>query len=247
MKKLGLLGKNISYSFSRAYFKEKFEKEGISNISYDNFDLEDIKIFPEIIKNTKDLKGLNVTIPYKEDVMPFLHKIKKKAREIGAVNTIKVTKKGKLIGYNTDYYGFYKSIKPAIKPYHMSALILGTGGASKAIAYSLKKLDIPYHYVSRKKTDGVTYTYETLTSSIIKQHKIIVNCTPLGTFPDVDACPNIPYDGITNHHVLFDLIYNPAETAFLKHGKAKNATIINGSKMLVYQAEKSWEIWGLIK
>lgn len=247
MKKLGLLGKNISYSFSRAYFKEKFEKEGINDISYDNFDLEDIKLFPEIIKNTKGLKGLNVTIPYKEDVMPFLDKIKKKAREIGAVNTIKVTKKGRLIGYNTDYYGFYKSIKPAIKPYHMSALILGTGGASKAIAYSLKKLDIPYHYVSRTKSEGVTYTYETLTSSIIKQHKIIVNCTPLGTFPDVDTCPNIPYDGITNHHVLFDLIYNPAETAFLKHGKAKEATIINGSKMLVYQAEKSWEIWGLNK
>lgn len=247
LKKLGLLGKNISYSFSRTYFKKKFENENIENITYENFDIESIDLFPSIIKNTKGLKGLNVTIPYKQEVMPFLHKVKKIAKEIGAVNTIRVTKTGKLVGYNTDFYGFYKALEPHLKSYHMSALILGTGGASKAVAYSLKELDIPYHYVSRKESEGVSYTYETLSKSIIKQHKIIVNCTPLGTFPNVDDCPNIPYEGITNHHILFDLIYNPEETKFLKLGKEHGAKTKNGLKMLEFQAEKSWSIWKLDK
>jgi shikimate dehydrogenase len=247
MKKLGLLGKNIAYSFSRAYFKKKFENEKISNITYENFDIESIDLFPSIIKNTKYLKGLNVTIPYKQEVIPHLNKVKKIAKEIGAVNTIKITKKGKLIGYNTDYYGFTKSLEPLLKAHHISALILGTGGASKAVAYSLKKLDISYHYVSRKKSEGVSYTYETLTSRIIKQHKIIVNCTPLGTFPDISDCPNIPYDGITKHHILFDLIYNPEETTFLKLGKQNGAVTTNGLNMLELQAEKSWSIWKLAK
>ncbi len=247
MKKLGLLGKDISYSFSRTYFKKKFEDENIENITYGNFDIESIDLFPSIIKNTEGLKGLNVTIPYKQEVMPFLNKVNKKAKAIGAVNTIKITKKGKLIGYNTDYYGFSKSLEPLLKSHHMSALILGTGGASKAVAYSLKKLNIPYHYVSRKKTENVSYTYETLTESIVRQHKVIINCTPLGTFPNIDDCPNIPYNGITNHHILFDLIYNPEETTFLKRGKAKGATIKNGLRMLELQAEKSWSIWKLNK
>ena len=245
MKKLGLLGKNISYSFSKAYFKKKFEDENISHTTYENFDIESIDLFPSIIKNTKNLKGLNVTIPYKQDVMPFLDKVKKKAKDIGAVNTIKITKRGKLIGYNTDYYGFSRSLEPLLKPHHLSALILGTGGASKAVAYSLKKLGITYHYVSRKKSEGVSYTYETLTQSIVKQHKIIINCTPLGTFPNVNDCPDIPYNGITNHHILFDLIYNPEETTFLKNGKKNNATTINGLNMLKLQAEKAWSIWDL--
>lgn len=247
MKKLGLLGKDISYSFSRTYFKKKFEDENIKNITYGNFDIESIDLFPSIIKNTEGLKGLNVTIPYKQEVMPFLDKVNKKAKAIGAVNTIKITKKGKLIGYNTDYYGFSKSLEPLLKSHHMSALILGTGGASKAVAYSLKNLNIPYHYVSRKQTEGVSYTYETLTKSIVKQHKVIINCTPLGTFPNIDDCPNIPYNGITNHHILFDLIYNPEETTFLKLGKEKGATIKNGLRMLELQAEKSWSIWKLNK
>jgi shikimate dehydrogenase len=245
MNKLGLLGKNISYSFSRSYFKKKFEDENIKNTTYDNFDIESIDLFPSIIKNTKGLKGLNVTIPYKEAVLPYLDKVKKKAKDIGAVNTIKITKRGKLVGYNTDYYGFTKSLEPLLKPYHMSALILGTGGASKAVAYSLKKLDISYHYVSRKKSEGVSYTYETLTKSIIRQHKIIINCTPLGTYPNIDDCPNIPYDGITNHHILFDLIYNPEETKFLQLGKENKATTTNGLNMLRLQAEKAWSIWNL--
>ncbi|WP_372753329.1 shikimate dehydrogenase [Mariniflexile sp.] len=245
MNKLGLLGKNISFSFSRAYFKEKFDKQQITDTTYENFDIERIELFPSIIKNTTDLKGLNVTIPYKEQVIPYLDKVNKKAKAIGAVNTIKVTKKGELVGYNTDCYGFKKTIKPYLKPQHKSALILGTGGASKAIAFTFKELGINYHYVSRNQAEGVSFTYNSLTENIIKQHLIIVNCTPLGTFPNVDNCPEIPYSGITKEHILFDLIYNPEETKFLRLGKANNATIINGLNMLKLQAEKAWSIWGL--
>ncbi|APY12079.1 shikimate dehydrogenase [Seonamhaeicola sp. S2-3] len=245
MNKLGLLGKNIAYSFSRTYFKSKFEKEQITNTTYENFDIESIDLFPSIIKNTKNLKGMNVTIPYKEVVIPFLDKINKKAAKIGAVNTIKVTKKGKLVGYNTDYYGFKKSIEPHLKSHHKKALILGTGGASKAIAYSLKKLGISFQYVSRKQSQGVGFTYQTLTTEDIKNNTVIINCTPLGTFPNIEECPNIPYNGITNKHILFDLIYNPEESTFLKHGKEKGATTINGLKMLELQAEKAWAIWNL--
>ena len=245
MKKLGLLGKDISYSFSRTYFKKKFEDENINNISYENFDIENVDLFPSIIKNTKNLKGLNVTIPYKEQVMPFLDKINKKAKAIGAVNTIRITKKGKLIGYNTDCYGFKNTLKPYIKPHHKKALILGTGGASKAIAYSLDEMDISYQYVSRTLSEKVDFSYDTLTEQDIRDNQIIINCTPLGTFPNVDACPDIPYAAINEHHILFDLIYNPAETRFLQEGKQKKATIINGLNMLRLQAEKSWSIWDI--
>lgn len=245
MYKLGLLGRNISYSFSKNYFKEKFEKENISNITYDNFDIEDISLFPSIIQNTKGLKGLNVTIPYKEVVIPHLSKLNKKAKTIGAVNTIKVTKKGNLIGYNTDCYGFKKSIISHIKDHHKSALILGTGGASKAVVYTLKKLGIACYYVSRNAGKAVSFTYDSLTPEVVKKHKIIINCTPLGTFPDVEACPNIPYQAIGNEHLLFDLIYNPTQTKFLKLGKQNDAVTINGANMLKLQAEKSWSIWKL--
>ncbi|TWO31828.1 shikimate dehydrogenase [Seonamhaeicola sediminis] len=245
MNKLGLLGRNISYSFSRAYFKSKFDKEHITNTTYENFDIESINLFPSILKNTRGLKGLNVTIPYKQEVMPFLDKINKKAAEIGAVNTIKITKKGKLIGYNTDCYGFKKSIEPFLKKYHKKALILGTGGASKAIAYTLRELGINYQYVSRKKSEGIDFTYETISENDIKEALIIINCTPLGTFPNIDNCPQIPYDSISDKHILFDLIYNPEETKFLKQGKEKGATLINGLKMLELQAEKAWSIWDL--
>lgn len=244
--KLGLIGKNISYSFSRAYFKKKFEKEQIDNVTYENFDVENIDLFPSIIKNTPNIKGFNVTIPYKEDIIPFLDKLDKKAKEIGAVNTIKITKKNKLIGYNTDCYGFKKSIIPYLKPTHKNALILGTGGASKAIAFSLKELDINFHYVSRTLKKGVNFTYDSLTEDIVKQHQIIINCTPLGTFPNIDVCPNIPYNSITKEHLLYDLIYNPEETKFLKLGKQQGAVTINGAKMLKLQAKKAWSIWNLL-
>lgn len=245
MNKLGLLGKNISYSFSRSYFKQKFEDENIENTTYENFDIDSIDLFPSIIKNTANLKGLNVTIPYKQDVMLFLDKVNKKAKAIGAVNTIKITKKGKLVGYNTDCYGFSKSIEPLLKSHHKKALILGTGGASKAIAFSLKKLGIDYKYVSRKQSEGISYTYETLTETIIKEHQIIINCTPLGTFPNIDNCPDIPYKAVTNQHILFDLIYNPEETKFLQLGKDNGAVTENGLNMLKLQAEKAWSIWNL--
>ncbi len=245
MNKLGLLGKNIAYSFSRAYFKKKFEEEHITHTSYENFDIESIDLFPALIKDTADLKGMNVTIPYKEVVMPYLDKINKKAKAIGAVNTIRITKKGKLVGYNTDCYGFKKSIEPFLKFKHKKALILGTGGASKAVAYSLKKLGITYKYVSRKQGEGIGFTYDSLTEDVIKAHLVIVNCTPLGTFPNVEQCPDIPYSGITEDHILFDLIYNPEETRFLNHGKQAKATTINGLNMLKLQAEKAWSIWDL--
>ena len=245
MNKLGLLGRNISYSFSKAYFKNKFEDENIKDTTYENFDIENIDLLPSIIKNTKELKGLNVTIPYKEVVIPYLNKVNKKAKAIGAVNTIKITKKGKLIGYNTDCYGFKKSLQPFVKSNHKKALILGTGGASKAIAFSLKKMGISYKYVSRNLSKNVAYTYDTLSETDIKNYQIIINCTPLGTFPNVNDCPNIPYNAINSNHILFDLIYNPEETTFLKQGKKNQATTINGLNMLKLQAEKAWSIWNL--
>jgi shikimate dehydrogenase len=245
MHKLGLLGRQISYSFSKSYFKTKFETEGITTVTYDNFDIEDIKHFPKIIADTEGLKGLNVTIPYKEEVIPFLDKLNKKAKAIGAVNTIKVTKKGKLVGYNTDCYGFIKSLKPYLKKRHKKALILGTGGASKAVIYTLEQKGITCNYVSRTASKHVKYTYEDLNAKVISKHQIIVNCTPLGTFPNIENSPNIPYDAITDQHILFDLIYNPEETKFLRLGKQNGATIINGLNMLKLQAEKAWSIWNI--
>lgn len=245
MHKLGLLGRNISYSFSRNYFKSKFEKEGILDVTYNNFDIDDISTFPSIINDTEGLRGLNVTIPYKQAVMPFLDKIDKKAKAIGAVNTIKIKKNGKLVGYNTDCYGFKKSIKPHLQAHHKKALILGTGGASKAVAYVLKELNIEYRYVSRNASDNASFTYNELTTDLITEFDIIINCTPLGTFPNVENCPDIPYEAINARHILYDLIYNPLETKFLRLGRERKATTINGLKMLELQAEKSWSIWGL--
>lgn len=247
MHKLGLLGKNISYSFSRNYFKNKFEKENITGVSYENFDIESIESFPKIINNTKGIQGLNVTIPYKEEVIPYLDKLNKKAKAIGAVNTIKVTKKGKLVGYNTDCYGFIKSLKPFLKKHHKQALILGTGGASKAVLYTLKEKGIVCHYVSRTAKKHVEYIYDDLNDKIISKYQIIVNCSPVGTFPDIENCPKIPYESITEKHILFDLIYNPEETKFLRLGKEKGATVINGLNMLKLQAEKAWSIWNINK
>jgi len=242
MSKFGLIGKNIDYSFSKLYFTNKFESEDLPH-TYQNFDMDTIKDFSAIIKATKNLKGLNVTIPYKEAVIPYLDELDHKAENIGAVNTIKITNERRLIGYNTDYYGFKKSIEPCLYSNHNRALILGTGGASKAIAYALKKLDIEYNYVSRTASNIAKYTYQSLTKEIIENHHIIINCTPLGTYPDTNVCPPIPYDAITKEHLLYDLIYNPEETKFLTIGKIKGAKTCNGLEMLKLQAEKAWEIW----
>lgn len=240
--KFGLVGRNISYSFSRGYFANKFKKESLPH-SYVNFDLQSIEELDDIIKNTPNLKGLNVTIPYKEEVIPILDDLNKRARKIGAVNTIRITRYQKLVGYNTDYYGFKNSLKPHLKKHHKRALILGTGGASKAIAYALKKLKIQYDYVSRTEKEGVKFLYTDLTEDIISSYNIIINCTPIGTYPDVNECPDIPYDAITERHILYDLIYNPEQTKFLSCGDIKGATTINGLEMLKLQAEKSWKIW----
>jgi shikimate dehydrogenase len=240
--KFGLVGRDISYSFSRGYFADKFKEENLPH-TYVNFDLQSIIELDAIIKNTPNLKGLNVTIPYKESVIPMMDDLNKRARRIGAVNTIRITRYKKLVGYNTDYYGFKNSLKPYLKKHHKRALILGTGGASKAIAYALKKLKIDYDYVSRSEKEGVKFLYSDLTEEIIASYSIIVNCTPIGTFPIVNECPDIPYEAITEKHILYDLIYNPEQTKFLSCGDLKGATTINGLEMLKLQAEKSWEIW----
>ena len=240
-RKFGLIGKNISYSFSQTYFTEKFNRESITNATYENFDIP-IEDQLKSVFNTEGLAGANVTIPYKEAIIPCLDKMNSKAVQIGAVNTIKVLKNGKTKGYNTDYYGFKKSLKPYLETHHKSALILGTGGASKAVAYALDNLGISFKMVSRNPEKG-QLNYSDITQKVIDDHKIIVNCTPLGTSPNVNAFPDIPYLHVTNAHILYDLIYNPAETKFLAKGKAQDATIVNGLKMLEYQAEKAWEIW----
>lgn len=242
MAKLGLIGRNISYSFSRGYFNSKFEKEDLEH-TYVNFDITNIEEFEAICEKETDVIGFNVTIPYKESIIPYLDELDNKAKKIGAVNVIKKYPSGFLKGYNTDYYGFKKSLQPLLAPNHTSALILGTGGASKAIAYALDELKITYDFVSRQIKQGVKFLYEDLTNQIIASYDIIINCTPIGTYPNVNDCPDIPYEGIGPNHILYDLIYNPPATKFLICGEVKGATTINGQQMLELQAEKAWKIW----
>jgi len=239
--RFGLVGKNISYSFSKAYFTKKFKDLGLNDHSYENFDIARIEDLQNLLSTNKDLKGLNITIPYKEAVIPYLSELNPKARKIGAVNTVKFTKKG-LKGYNTDIYGFKKSIKPFLKTHHKKALILGTGGASKAVAFVFGELGIKYKHVSRDPGKN-QLGYVDLNEKILKKHTIIVNSTPLGTYPNIDGKPDIPYEMLSAKHVLFDLIYNPEKTIFLQKGEKQGATISNGLRMLELQAEKSWRIW----
>ena len=238
----GLVGKNISYSFSKAHFTKKFEELNLLDYSYENLDFQDISELPNFLKNNPNLKGLNVTIPYKESIIPYLDKLSKKAAEIGAVNTIRFTKNGKLKGYNTDYYGFQKALNPLLQSNHKKALILGTGGASKAVAYALNQLGIKFKYVSRT-SPGNSIVYSHINSATFKEYQIIINCTPLGTSPNTNECPEIPYQYFTSDHIAFDLIYNPAETLFLQQAKEQGAIVKNGIEMLVFQAEKAWGIW----
>ena len=238
----GLAGKNIGHSFSKRYFNEKFESLGLEDHEYVNFEIEDISLLPEIVKRHPNLKGLNVTIPYKESVIPQLTSLSKKAMAIGAVNTIRILADGKLKGYNTDWYGFRKAIKPLLEPHHRNALILGTGGASKAIAYVLTDLDIKYTFVSRNDSPN-HIPYERLNATIFDNYQIIINTTPVGTWPDVTSSPKIPYEFLTPKHIAFDLIYNPEETQFMKNAKQFGAKTSNGYDMLVFQAEKAWRIW----
>lgn len=244
MDKYGLIGFPLGHSFSISYFNEKFENEEI-NAKYVNYEIPAIDNLTEIIDSNPELRGLNVTIPYKEKVISFLDTISPEARAIGAVNVIRIIHKGRkaiLKGYNSDVIGFTKSIEPLLEPCHKKALILGTGGASKAINYGLKSLGLETLFVSRfERADFIQY--EKITASVIKEYNVIVNCTPIGMYPHADECPNIPYEAMDNHTLLYDLIYNPDETLFMKKGAERGATTKNGLEMLLLQAFASWKFW----
>lgn len=240
MRKFGLIGKNISYSFSRSYFEKKFSELGIT-ATYENFDLPDISHFRKVLEENPELEGLNVTIPYKEEIIPFLNSLDTEAAQIGAVNTINFSG-GKLKGFNTDHHGFAEAIRPLLEPTDKKALILGTGGASKAVAYALRRLDIIPVFVSRSGNKG-GYTYAQLGQEVMKEHSIIINTTPLGTFPNTSTFPTIPTDYLSSKHLLFDLIYNPEKTRLMELAEEKGARTCNGKRMLELQAEKAWEIW----
>ena len=240
----GLIRYPLGHSFSKGYFNQKFQSEGI-DAEYVNFEIADVKLLMEIISETPNLSGLNVTIPYKEQVIPLLDEIDEDAKKIGAVNVIKIIhgRQGlKLKGYNSDVIGFCDSIKEFVSPSRNKALILGTGGAAKAICYGLEKMGVATQLVSRHKS-ARTLTYEELTKADIAGHKIIVNTTPLGMYPHTENCPDIPYRFLTKDHVCYDLLYNPDETLFMKKAKQQGATVKNGLEMLLLQAFVSYEIW----
>ena len=245
MKKFGLIGYPLGHSFSRNFFNEKFRSELI-NAEYINFEIPSIDDLAKVIASNPNLVGFNVTIPYKEQIIPFLNAIDKDAEAIGAVNVVKVKHvKGKpfLTGYNSDIMGFTQSIESLLEPQHKKALILGTGGASKAINHGLKQLGLETLFVSRARKDKDTITYEDLTPAIMDEYKVIVNCTPIGMYPQADECPNIPYECLTPQHLLYDLLYNPDTTLFMKKGSDYGATVKNGLEMLLLQAFGSWDIW----
>jgi len=247
MNIIGLIGNPLTHTFSKNYFQTKFQRENIADYEYRLFPLENISDFPEILKLIPNIVGLNVTIPYKEEIIEYLDDIDDEAQEIGAVNVIKITNVNNnqtLKGYNTDVYGFQNSLLPCLNGNESKALVLGTGGASKAVQYGLKRLKIEFTLVSRKPySEEKTVFYSEINKEIIEQHQIIINTTPLGMYPNILHYPEIPYEFINNKHILFDLIYNPKESQFLKFGKFRNATTINGLEMLFLQAEKSWEIF----
>jgi shikimate dehydrogenase len=239
----GLLGRSLSHSFSKKYFEKKFKLEKLFNHSYLNFEIDVISDFPKILK-LENLKGLNVTNPYKQAVIPFLTTLSEDAKSIGAVNCISKTNDGKWLGHNTDYYGFSQSIKPFLEPHHNKALILGTGGAAKAVEFALKKIGVEVYFVTTSTQQNAnTFFYNELNEYIFKAFKLIINCTPLGLFPKIDVAPSLPYHFFSPQHLAYDLIYNPTETLFLKLAKKNGALTVNGHSMLQLQAEKSWEIW----
>ena len=245
MDKYGLIGYPLGHSFSISYFNQRFQDEGIDAV-YENYEIPTIESLDEVLNLNPELKGLNVTIPYKEKVIPYLDSISPEARVIGAVNVIKVSHEGKnvkLKGYNSDVIGFTKSIEPMIeKKWHKKALILGTGGASKAINYGLRNLGLETVFVSRYERPD-TIQYQNITPDVIREYNVIVNCTPLGMYPNTEECPQLPYEAMDSHTILYDLIYNPDETLFMKRGAQYGAQTKNGLEMLLLQAFASWEFW----
>jgi shikimate dehydrogenase len=247
MRMFGLIGFPLSHSFSQKYFTEKFQREHIAGCAFTNFSLENINDFPALIKSNPTLIGLSVTIPHKKNVMQFLNHVDAAAKQIGAVNCVRIDSDRKLSGYNTDVVGFEKSLTPLLKSNHTQALILGTGGAAKAVAYILNKLKIKFKFVSRneksKARSGEILSYADVNQEMISNCTLLINTTPLGMFPNLSGCPDILYEFITPDHLLYDLTYNPEESLFLKKGKENGAQIKNGLEMLHIQAEKAWEIW----
>lgn len=244
MDKYGLIGYPLGHSFSKSYFNEKFQNELI-DAEYFNFEIKKIESLPEVLASNPELKGLNVTIPYKEKVISFLDSVSQEARAIGAVNVIKVMREGgktTLKGYNSDVIGFTKSIEPILERFHKKALILGTGGASKAVNYGLKSLGLETVLVSRYERPG-TIQYDKITPDVIREYNVIVNCTPVGMYPHIEECPKLPYEAIDNKNILYDLIYNPDQTLFMKKGAERGATVKNGLEMLLLQAFASWNFW----
>lgn len=241
MKLYGLIGRPLKHSFSAAYFNNKFATEGIAESRYQNFELESIDQLPKLLQQQPELVGLNVTIPYKKEVLSYLNETDAAVEQIGACNCIKI-KEGKLHGFNTDYIGFTHSLQQHLGPHHKHALVLGTGGSSVAVQYALRQLDIAYKLVSRQKGPQ-TLSYEEVNDAVVKEHLLIINTTPLGMFPAVDAAPALPYHSLTRQHLLFDLVYNPEKTLFLQKGEERGAAICNGHQMLVLQAEAAWKVW----
>lgn len=247
MEKYGLIGFPLGHSFSRKFFTEKFETEHIG-AEYLNFEIPSANMLLDIVRNTPELRGLNCTIPHKQAIMPMLDELTDEAREIGAVNVIRITRDASsargfhLKGYNSDIIGFMDSIRPLLQPHHQKALILGTGGASKAIRVGLTKLGLEWKYVSRRPAEG-QFTYEDLTPEVLHEYEVIVNCSPVGMYPHVDECPDLPYSALTSRHLLYDLVYNPLETTFMKRGAEYGATVKNGLEMLHLQAIASWKFW----
>lgn len=241
MRLFGLLGEKLDHSFSPSYFADKFKELKLQEVSYEKFEIPSIGEVDKILSKA-DLVGFNVTIPYKSAIIPFLDELSPEAKAVGAVNTVK--KQGeKWVGYNTDVIGFAKSIRPFFEPQHQRAIILGTGGASKAVAYALKGLGTQYIFVSRNPSGPQEISYDKLSKELIQSCPFIINTTPIGCFPNMEEAPNIPYEGIGPQHFLMDLIYNPTETKFLSSGKKRGATSLNGLQMLYFQADAAWEIW----
>ena len=244
MDKYGLIGYPLGHSFSKNFFNQKFEDEGVDAV-YENFEIPSVEVMQEVVDKNPNLRGLNVTIPYKQKVIPFLDSITPEAQAIGAVNVIKVMHIGKktlLKGYNSDVIGFTKSIEPMLEKFHKKALILGTGGASKAIDYGLRSLGLETVFVSRFKRDN-TIQYTDITPEVVKEYNVIINCTPCGMYPHADECPMLPYEAMNEHTILYDLIYNPDQTLFMKKGAEYGANTKNGLEMLLLQAFASWDIW----